>query len=223
MSGSKWGSAIGVIMFMLVIGGSFGVVMATGTIDNGILKLIDRTRGNEAIFIPVLFCLFSLGGAVFGMGEEAIAFAIIICPLMIRLGYDGITTVMVTYAATQIGFASSWMNPFSVAIAQGIAGVPVLSGAGVRGVMWAGFTLMGLAFTMRYAAKIQNQPKLSYSYHSDKYFRDNQDNADINARFNVGDILVLATIVATIAWVIWGLLPMLGSFLKLPASFLPWV
>lgn len=206
VSGSKWGSAIGVIMFMLVIGGSFGVVMATGTIDNGILKLIDRTRGNEAIFIPVLFCLFSLGGAVFGMGEEAIAFAIIICPLMIRLGYDGITTVMVTYAATQIGFASSWMNPFSVAIAQGIAGVPVLSGAGVRGVMWAGFTLMGLAFTMRYAAKIQNQPKLSYSYHSDKYFRDNQDNADINARFNVGDILVLATIVATIAWVIWGVI-----------------
>ncbi len=51
---------------------------------------------------------------------------------MIRLGYDGITTVMVTYVATQIGFASSWMNPFSVAIAQGIAGIPVLSGAGVR-------------------------------------------------------------------------------------------
>ena len=84
VSGSKWGSAIGVIMFMLVIGGSFGVVMATGTIDNGILRLIDKTQGNEKLFIPVIFSLFSLGGAVFGMGEEAIAFAIIICPLMIR-------------------------------------------------------------------------------------------------------------------------------------------
>lgn len=70
VSGSKWGSAIGVIMFMLVIGGSFGVVMATGTIDNGILKLIDKTRGNEALFIPVIFVLFSLGGAVFGMGKR---------------------------------------------------------------------------------------------------------------------------------------------------------
>ncbi|MGC6745036.1 hypothetical protein ACP0HM_11810 [Escherichia coli] len=37
--------------------------------------------------------LFSLGGAVFGMGEEAVAFAIIIAPLMVRLGYDSITTV----------------------------------------------------------------------------------------------------------------------------------
>ncbi len=206
VSGSKWGSAIGVIMFMLVIGGSFGIVMATGTIDNGILRLIDKTRGNEKMFIPAIFALFSLGGAVFGMGEEAIAFAMIICPLMIRLGYDGITTVMVTYVATQVGFASSWMNPFSVAIAQGIAGVPVLSGAGVRGALWAMFTLVGIAFTMHYAQKIHRNPKLSYSYDSDAYFRDKQTDSDIKSRFNLGDILVLLTITATIAWVIWGVI-----------------
>lgn len=203
-SGSKWGTAIGVIMFMLVIGGAFGVVMETGTIDNGILRLIDKTRGNEGLFIPVIFTLFSLGGAVFGMGEEAIAFAIIICPLMIRLGFDGITTVMVTYVATQIGFASSWMNPFSVAIAQGIAGIPVLSGAGVRGLLWAGFTLMGIIFTMRYGAKIRKQPQLSYCYQSDQYFRDHQSSASLESRFNLGDILVLLTILSAVVWVIWG-------------------
>ncbi|MCL2914328.1 putative basic amino acid antiporter YfcC [Shewanella corallii] len=203
-SGSKWGSAIGVIMFMLVIGGSFGVVMATGTIDNGILRLIDKTRGNEKLFIPALFTLFSLGGAVFGMGEEAIAFAIIICPLMIRMGYDGMTTVMVTYVATQVGFASSWMNPFGVAIAQGIAGVPVLSGTEVRLPMWMGFTLMGILFTMRYASRIQKTPELSYSYHSDAHFREQQSNSSLESRFNLGDWLVLAAIAGTIFWVVWG-------------------
>ncbi len=85
-SGSKFGTAVGIIMFMLVIGGAFGIVMRTGTVDNGILALIRHTRGNEVLFIPVLFVLFSLGGAVFGMGEEAVAFAIIIAPLMVRLG-----------------------------------------------------------------------------------------------------------------------------------------
>ncbi|MCE9679569.1 putative basic amino acid antiporter YfcC [Shewanella sp. AS1] len=203
-SGSKWGTAIGVIMFMLVIGGAFGIVTESGTIDNAIIRLIDKTRGNESLFIPVLFTLFSLGGAVFGMGEEAIAFAIIICPLMIRLGFDGITTVMVTYVATQIGFASSWMNPFSVAIAQGIAGVPVLSGAGVRGMMWAGFTLMGILFTMRYGARIRREPSSSYSYESDSYFREHQSNASLDSRFNLGDKLVLLTILLTVIWVIWG-------------------
>ncbi|BDM64720.1 hypothetical protein NFHSH190041_21720 [Shewanella sp. NFH-SH190041] len=203
-SGSKWGSAIGVIMFMLVIGGSFGVVMATGTIDNGILRLIDKTRGNEMLFIPSLFTLFSLGGAVFGMGEEAIAFAIIICPLMLRLGYDGITTVMVTYVATQVGFASSWMNPFGVAIAQGIAGVPVLSGTEVRLPMWVGFTLLGILFTMRYASRIRREPTESFSYHTDAPMRAEQAKTLPDSRFNIGDWLVLLTIAVTIGWVVWG-------------------
>ncbi|GAA5191887.1 putative basic amino acid antiporter YfcC [Ferrimonas gelatinilytica] len=204
VSGSKWGSAIGVIMFMLVIGGAFGVVMRTGTIDNGILRLIDKTRGNEALFIPVMFTLFSLGGAVFGMGEEAVAFAIIILPLMIRLGYDGITTVMVTYVATQVGFAASWMNPFSVAIAQGVAGVPVLSGAGVRIPLWIGFTLVGIAFTMHYARKVKLDPTRSHSYHSDQAMRDQPMTTLANSRWNLGDSLVMLTVVATLVWVIWG-------------------
>ncbi|MGL5758339.1 putative basic amino acid antiporter YfcC [Plesiomonas sp.] len=203
VSGDKWGSAIGVIMFMLVIGGAFGIVMRTGTIDNGILRLIDKTKGNELLFIPVMFTLFSLGGAVFGMGEEAIAFAIIIAPLMVRLGYDSITTVMVTYIATQIGFATSWMNPFSVAIAQGIAGIPVLSGASVRIVLWCLFTLVGIAFTMRYAAKVRKDPTLSYSYRTDAHFR-NQTAELRDSRFVLGDWLVLATVIGVTIWVIWG-------------------
>ncbi|MFV9924965.1 MAG: hypothetical protein AB8U93_04745, partial [Francisella endosymbiont of Hyalomma scupense] len=36
---------------------------------------------------------------------------------------------MVIYLATQIGFSTSWMNPFSIIIAQGIAELPILSGS----------------------------------------------------------------------------------------------
>ncbi|MCW8334157.1 putative basic amino acid antiporter YfcC [Vibrio sp. SCSIO 43135] len=205
VSGSKWGSAIGVIMFMLLIGGSFGVVIRTGSIDSGILHLINRTKGSEALFVPVLFALFSLGGAVFGMGEEAVAFAIIIAPLMVRLGYDSITTVMVTYVATQIGFAASWMNPFSVAIAQGIAGIPVLSGMSFRIVMWVGFTLVGIIFTMTYAARIKANPHSSLTYNTDAHFRAQEDTADEQVKqWTLGDTLVMLTVFATTIWVIYG-------------------
>ncbi|MDF5009994.1 hypothetical protein P3596_24470, partial [Vibrio parahaemolyticus] len=133
----------------------------------------------------------------------AVAFAIIIAPLMVRLGYDGITTVMVTYVATQIGFATSWMNPFSVAIAQGIAGVPVLSGMTVRMGLWAGFTLIGIAFTMIYAARVKSNPKLSYSHRTDQYFRQ-QELGNQDSRWNLGDTLVILTVIATTVWVVWG-------------------
>lgn len=163
-SGSKYGTAVGIIMFMLVI-----------------------------------------GGAVFGMGEEAVAFAIIIAPLMVRLGYDSITTVLVTYIATQIGFASSWMNPFCVVVAQGIAGVPVLSGSGLRIVVWVIATMIGLIFTMVYASRVKKNPLLSRVHESDRFFREKQ--ADVEQRpFTFGDWLVLIVLTAVMVWVIWGVI-----------------
>lgn len=204
-SGDKYGAAVGVVVFILVIGGAFGIVMRTGAVEAGIMATINKTSGAEILLIPSMFLLFSLGGAVFGMGEEAIAFAIILVPLCIGLGYDAVTGVLITHTATQVGFATSWMNPFSVAIAQGIAGIPVLSGATFRIAMWAFFTLLGTAFAMLYAARVKRDPTRSAVFDPDDRFRHEfQDVASLDARFELGHKLVLLTILATIVWVVWG-------------------
>lgn len=203
VSGNKWGSAVGVVMFILITGGAFGILMKTGAIHNGILALIARTRKLEFLFIPILFGLFSLGGAVFGMGEEAIAFCIVLLPLMLALGYDAITTVLVTYVATQIGFATSWMNPFNVAIAQGIAEIPLFSGQELRMVMWLVFTLFGIVFTMRYASKVKANPQLSLSYQSDSKLRTQQNN-QVQAKYSTLDSVILMLFFAGLGWIIWG-------------------
>ncbi len=206
-SGDKWSAAVGVVAFILVIGGAFGIVMKTGAVEAGILAMIERTQGREILIIPVMFFLFSLGGAVFGMGEEAIAFAMILVPLVVAMGYDGITGVMITFVATQIGFATSWMNPFGVAIAQGIAGVPVMSGALFRILMWLLFTLIGTVYTLRYARYIKKNPTRSLSYRSDGYFRrDIAEKTRLDSRFELGDKLVILAILATIIWIIDGVI-----------------
>jgi len=205
VSGDKWGSAIGVMMFIIITGGAFGIVMKTGAIDNGFLILIKKTQRIEVLFIPLLFILFSVGGAVFGMGEESIAFCIVLLPLMTRIGYDGITTVLVTYVSTQIGFAASWMNPFSVAIAQGIAGVPLMSGMKFRIVAWIVFTMIGLVFTMRYAAKIKKTPEDSSVSTSNKSY-DKDAFAPKALAFSAIDSVILTLFFSGIGWVIWGVL-----------------
>ncbi len=203
--GDKWGSAVGIVAFILVIGGAFGIVLKTGAVDQGILAMIERTKGTEKYLIPVLFALFSLGGAVFGMGEEAIPFAMILVPMFIAMGYDAVVGVCVTYCATQIGFGASWMNPFSLAIAQGIAEVPVLSGAGFRIVLWFVFTGIGMAFTMFYAAKIKKDPRASVAYDSDARYREEfQENDERKADFRLGHKLILLVVLATMIWTVWG-------------------
>jgi len=208
VSGSRQGSAIGVVAFLLVIGGAFGLVMHTGAVQRGLDVLIRRGAHHLHLLLPLLFLLFSLGGAVFGMGEEAIAFCILIAPLLVRLGYDSICAVLVTYVATQIGFATSWMNPFGVAIAQGISGLPVGSGAGLRLAMWAVFTLFGIVFMLRYAARIKANPGLSLAHASDqRHFAQAAGAAGAaSPGLRRGDGLILLILAAAMVWVTWGVL-----------------
>ena len=205
VAGDKWGSAVGVMIFILIVGGAFGIILRTGAVECGIKRMISKTKGMDRLIIPLLFSLFSLGGAVFGMGEEAIPFVLIVVPVVIALGYDSIVAVMITYCATQIGFATSWMNPFSVAIAQGISQIPVLSGAGFRIVMWVFFTALGIVYTSIYAAKIRKNPLSSPVRESDEFFRNELSSAnDSQETFGTGHALVIFTIAAGIVWIIWG-------------------
>lgn len=207
--GDKWGSAVGIIAFILVIGGAFGIVLKTGAVEAGILNIIKKSNGKEILILPVLFILFSLGGAVFGMGEEALPFEMILIPMFIAMGYDSITGILVTYVATQIGFGTSWMNPFSVAIAQGIAGVPVFSGATFRIIVWVVFTGLGLVMMMMHARKVKRDPVRSAAYATDAYFREdiekNEKSSEEN-RFGLGHALVLIVLVLGMIWVVWGVM-----------------
>ena len=203
-SGSRYSAAIGIMGFLLVIGGAFGIIMQTGCIDRGIRALISRTEKDPIVILPLLFLLFSLGGAIFGMSEETIAFVILLAPIIVRLGYDAITAVLVTFVASRVGFAASWMNPFNVAIAQGIADVPLLSGAPLRVVMWSVFTIVGMAFTIWWARRVRANPEASPVFDSDQHFRNSAITSETDGHFSWRDATALGLIIAGIVWVIWG-------------------
>lgn len=193
VAGDKFGSAVGIVAFLLVLGGSFGVLMRTGAIDRTLTGFVARFERRVWVLIPGLFLLFSLGGAIFGMGEETIPFVLLLVPVFARLGLNAITVVLVTYVATQIGFATSWMNPFSVVIAQGISGLPPVSGAGLRVLMWAMFTAVGAALTLRYALQQRRA-----------HTQAEAGPALVVERASRADLGVMLVLLATMAWVIYG-------------------
>ena len=204
-SGDKWGTAVGIVAFIMVVGGAFGIILKTGAVETGIYSMISKSKGSELILIPVIFILFSLGGAVFGMGEEAIPFAMLIIPIVIGMGYDSVTGILITYISTQIGFATSWMNPFSIAIAQGVSGIPVLSGAGFRIAMWTFFTAFGVIYTIMYARKVKRNPESSIAYKTDAYYRnDFKIEEQKNKEFKFGHKLVILVLTIGMAWVVYG-------------------
>ena len=205
VTGDRTSTAVGIVALILVVGGSFGIIMRTGAVDAGIYAFINTAKGLERAALPLLFFVFSLGGATFGMAEECIPFAMVMVPFVIALGYDSIVAVTVTFVASQVGNAVSWMSPFSVAIAQGIAGIPVLSGASFRLPMWFIVTALSAAYMMIYAEKIRKHPESSVVYESDKFFRDRMnETTEEEKEFKLGHKLILLEMLAVLVWIVWG-------------------
>ena len=143
----------GIIIFILVVGGAFWLLNATGAVEAGIKRLIALIGKRDIIVLVVLTVLFSLGGAVFGMSEETIPFVGIVVPLAVSMGYDAFMGMLVVYVASNVGFSSAFLNPFTVGVAQGMADLPLFSGMGYRLFCWAFLTVLLAIFVVFYARK----------------------------------------------------------------------
>ena len=106
------------------------------------------------------------------MSEETIAFCLVLVPMAISMGYDSITGVCMVFIAAGLGFAGAILNPFTIGIAQGLAGIPLFSGIEYRIVCWCIINVVGFTWILRYAAKVKKNPQLSPVYEDDQYWRD---------------------------------------------------
>ncbi len=156
-----------IIAFIFIVGGSFSILNETGAIAAGIHQLVRRLKGREFLVIPIVMTFFSFFGAAFGMCEEAMPFVLIFVPLALALGYDSIVGVSLTFLAAGVGFAGAFINPFTLQIAQGLAGVQLLSGMGYRILVWIVATGVTIAWVMVYAARVKKNPSLSPMYDLD--------------------------------------------------------
>ena len=149
----------GIIIFILVVGGAFWLLNATGAVDAGIKRFIAGIGQKDKVVLVALTLLFSLGGAIFGMSEEAIPFVGIVVPLVVSMGYDAIMGLLIVYVASNIGFSSAFLNPFTVGIAQGMADLPPFSGMGYRIFAWALLTGLLCVFVVLYARRTRKAPQ----------------------------------------------------------------
>ena len=145
----------GIIIFILVVGGAFWLLNATGAVETGIKRFIVMIGNRDKMVLVLLTVLFSLAGAVFGMSEETIPFVGIVVPLVISMGYDAFMGMLVVYVASNVGFSSAFLNPFTVGIAQGMADLPLFSGMGYRLFCWAFFTSLLVVFVLVYARALR--------------------------------------------------------------------
>ena len=136
-----------IIVFILIIGGAFWIVNDSKAFDIGTMSFLRKAKsmerntlikrvGVDNFLLIAIMLMFSIFGAVFGMSEETIAFCLVLVPMAISMGYDSITGVCMVFVAAGLGFAGAILNPFTIGIAQGLAGIPLFSGIEYRIFCW---------------------------------------------------------------------------------------
>lgn len=197
-----------IIFFIFIVGGSFAVLNQTKSIEAAMGKLITAMKEKTILIIPMVMIAFSLLGAVFGMAEETIPFIPIFVSLFIAMGYDSITGAAIVFVGACTGFAAAFINPFTVQVAQGIAGLPILSGMPFRIVMYVVMTGLAIVMVMRYAKKVKQDPTLSPMYETDSMRKDVmklEDLEELTTTRKVVLLVFLATVVLLILGVVqWG-------------------
>ncbi len=219
-----------IIVFILMVGGAFWILNNSHAIDVGVMAFLRRVQrlsryklvsklGVNNIIITLVMLLFSLFGAVFGMSEETIAFVVVFIPLAIQMGYDSIVGVCMCYVAAHVGFAGAMLNPFTVGIAQGIAGIPLFSGLEYRLFCWVVLTVIGIAFVLWYAARVKAKPDRSPVHKLDDYWRERASSTE-QSTLTVRHILILILLLLTIVALVVGVLAWDWYIAEISALFL---
>jgi uncharacterized ion transporter superfamily protein YfcC len=155
-------SAADIIFLILVVGGVFGILQQTGTVAAVLHALLRRFAHSRFLLTGIIVTVVAAGGSTLGMGEELIPLVPLFLLAAREMGYDRIFGLALVYVASQVGFAAATTNPFTVQVAQGIAGVPPGSGIPFRLVFFACAVAMTVAYLLWYGERVRRNPASSF-------------------------------------------------------------
>jgi len=155
LGASGSGTLIAVIVFLLVIGGVFNSLDRCGLMRYMLGKIASRFGSVRYRLMAVVVLFFMALGAMIGSFEECVPLVPIVVALAINLGWDALTGVGMSLLAVGCGFASGICNPFTVGVAQELAGLPMFSGVWMRALAFVLIYALLLSFLFLHAKKVE--------------------------------------------------------------------
>ena len=210
-----------IIFFLLIIGGMFAILNATGAINNGMANVVRSMKGRELLMIPVCMIVFGCGSAFCANFEEFLAFVPLVLAVSLSMGFDSLTAVGIIFCAAASGYGGAITNAFTTGVAQGIAGLPMFSGMGLRVALFITLLTASICYVMWHAKRVQKNPQLSSTYEIDRVTAQ-QVAYDVDSvePLTGRQKAVLAVFILGIAFTVWGIVAQGYYIDELAAIFL---
>lgn len=153
--------AQGIIFFVFLIGGALAVIRATGALDAALARVLERFGGQPALLILMGMLAFGVGSSTIGMAEEYIPLIAILITLCTAMRMDTVAALGIMTAGYAVGFGTAVFNPFTVLVAQEVAGLDPVSGGWYRAVLFVPFLAIAFLHVWRYTTRIRKDPSAS--------------------------------------------------------------
>lgn len=124
--------AIVIILFIMIVGGSFAVLDKAEVLQEAISQFASRFASRRYVLLAVVTLFFMGIGSLLGIFEETIPLVPVAIALALSLGWDIYVGLGMSILATGFGFSAAVANPFSIGTAQRLAGLPLFSGMAFR-------------------------------------------------------------------------------------------
>ncbi len=153
------------IIYFVIFAYSFVyMIIKNGTFDAVVGFLLRKVGSRIELIIPIGMILFGILGSTMGLFEETYGLLPVFMAIASVIGYDAIVGSSIIYLGVAVGFASATINPFTIGVAQQVAGVPLFSGIGYRIFCFVIFMTISIIYVWRYAHKIKADPTKSLLY-----------------------------------------------------------
>ena len=149
------GTLIAVIAFLLVIGGAFNGLEKCGLMKYMLDKIVYRFGEKRYNLMAIIILFFMIMGSFIGSFEECVPLVPMVVALAAGLGWDSLTGMGMSLLAAGCGFAAGVCNPFTVGVAQKLAGLPMFSGIWLRAVGFVLIYALLFIFVRSHAKKVE--------------------------------------------------------------------
>jgi uncharacterized ion transporter superfamily protein YfcC len=120
-----------------------------------------RVGHSPVLLITVGVALFATGSSLLGASTEYVPFAAVLVALCMAMRLDAMTAIGIMVAGYGIGYGVAVLNPYTVIVAQDIAGVQPVSGLAFRLALFVPFVAIGVHHVWSYARRVQRDPSAS--------------------------------------------------------------
>ena len=149
------------LLFILAVGGLYGVLSETGKYRNKLEKIAKSMKGKETLFLVLTAFVLAALSSVFGLNLMLFIFIPALVGIILLMGYNKITAFLTTFISPLIGVIGSTYGVYVTGYINQIVGTTFETEIVAKVALFVISFVIFTAFLIKYANKTRNKGQVN--------------------------------------------------------------